>query len=305
MKRVILTHVGISALSCSALEMNASFNIDWLRKDLLAETARQDHLQICVEDLTRGLSDTWTRNGFRLSERREESPAEIAALSLITVKSNDIVMLVHSATAAGRFCAELLKRLLTSSAVRAVGEYPRFTNSENVLTREVDSLRITDDTARDPHGPENGKANFVSLGVPSYVDHAWEAYTKLDPGDELVFNITGGYKGLIPVARDVSTLLAARGFGQTPPITIRMCYLFQTSSDLIWHDPLPFTINWSDVPMKELTQAATPGGLTEASIKPAWRRLFEPSEGPVRKHSTVGAIVQALAGRLNTSENRS
>lgn len=303
MNRTIITHGGISALSCEALRLQASFDIDLLRSYLFAETARPDQLKLCIEDLSRGLSDTWGRKGFPLTDRRYESPAEIAALSLIGVKSDDAVVLVHSATAAGRFCADLLVHVLESSEVSAVREYPRCDHGQ-IQKREVEGLHISDDSARDPRNSADGKASFVGLGVASYISHVWEAYTKLQPGDQLIFNITGGYKGLIPVARDVASLIAAFNANYALSVSVRMCYLFQTSSELIWHDILPFTFSWDRLPMDALRQAGEPNGLAVQKVPAAWSSLFEPGalpggEAAPRRRSTAGEVIYALAPHLS------
>jgi hypothetical protein len=298
LKRAIITHVGISALSCEALRLTAPFDIDRLRDDLLAETARLEQLKLCAEALSNGLSDTWGREGFRLTDRRYESPAEIAALSQIGVESDDAVVLVHSATTAGRFCADLLANVLENPAIRAIQGYPRCKDGQ-VRKREVEGLQISDDSARDPRSTADGKASFVGLGVASYIRHVWEAYVELKPGDQLIFNITGGYKGLVPVARDVAALLVAHGDSQNPPVSVRMGYLFQTSSEIIWHDPLPFTFMWDRLPLDALRQAGATEGLAVQDVPSSWAILFEPAdrlrpEVAARKRSAAGEVVYAL-----------
>lgn len=304
MKRAIITHVGISALSCEALRLHAAFDIDRLRDDLLADTARSDQLKLCVENLADGLSDTWSaQRKFRLTDRRYESPAEIAALSLIKVESTDDVVLVHSATAAGRFCADLLVHVLESSTISAVGEYPRCKPGQ-MWKREVKGLQISDDSARDPRSVAEGKTSFVGLGVASYISHVWEAYARLlKSGGELIFNITGGYRGLVPVAHDVAILLATHGASQTPPVTVRMGYLFQTSSELIWHDPLPLTFTWDSALLDALCRAGETGGLPKQDVLAPWAGFFEAGDGPIpeaapRKRSVAGEVIYTLAPYL-------
>src|SRR5579859_1952850 len=179
MKRAIITSVGISAVSCVALSRFASFDIDRLRNDLLAEQARPDLLKLCAEELAHGLSETWgAHRKFRLTDRRYESPAEIAALSLIGVQSGDSIILAHSATAAGRFCADLLVDALGSATISAVPEYPRC-NQGQVQKHEIEGLHISDDSAHDPHSSAEEKASFVGMGIAKYIAYVWDAYTQL------------------------------------------------------------------------------------------------------------------------------
>lgn len=294
MKRGIVTHVGTSVLSCEALLLHASFDTSRLREDLLAERARQDQLTLCVADLTRGLSDTWSlARNFTLAQRRYESPAEIAALSLLGVRAADTVALVHSDTAAGRFCGNLLSQVLESATIAAVPEYPRCQPGA-APPREVTGLRITDDSVRDQQGSQQDSVSFTQHGIAAYVARVWDVYAVLTPDDELVFNITGGYKGLAPLARDIALLLAAQSSTTGGP-RVRMCYLFQTSSDLIWYEPLPMSMQWEALPLEQLAQAGEPAGITPDDVPTTYATLFTAQPGTI---DAIGPLQRSASGEV-------
>jgi hypothetical protein len=111
-KHSVITHIGVSALSCKALRSVQSQNYDRIVEDLTAETERPDSLAIARRDLLRGLKRFWGQS-LKPHQKRSASPAEIAALSLLQSEQRpdgapplpiDRLILLRSDTRSGKFC---------------------------------------------------------------------------------------------------------------------------------------------------------------------------------------------------------
>ena len=305
MKRVLITHVGVSVLSNRALTNFYTSNLTRLHEDLRRNINRPDALKLVKRDLERGLGRVWDRNyTSEEQQRREDSPAEIAALSVLGIQPGDRVVLLHSDTAGGRFCGELLKHALTLTSIATDTGYPCCVPSQLYL-QEVEGLKISDDSAAiDPQtgvDPQSRSATFVRFGMVSYVDRIWGEYTSLlaEGGGALIFNVTSGYKGLVPIASDLALLLNAYARQKAHPIRCTLCYLYQNSDALIWYGTLPVTIDWSVMSrelLSRLEDASTSPGIVAGRPAPEEEIYFEdnPNERNHKQLSPLGAVTWAL-----------
>ena len=114
----MITHIGVSALSCEALRNVQSQNYDLIAEELALGSERPEALEIAQRDLLRGLGRTWERS-MQPRQRRTMSPAEIAAVSLLLTERmpDDTpplpitrLVLLSSETRGGEFCARLLEQ---------------------------------------------------------------------------------------------------------------------------------------------------------------------------------------------------
>jgi hypothetical protein len=300
----IITHVGISAFGSTALTGVSMQNLDEIVAALEQEQAREADLDLCVRDLIRGLTRIWGPASRKtLKQRRESSPAEIAALSrLLESRADDEatrVVLLASDTQSGRFCTNMLLQALTAAdeAFSRERGYPLFAARDAVTTEAIGGLRITDDRTSEQLG--TGEL-FVHTGLPSYVRAVYRAYQGLQSDDRLIFNITSGYKGLVPVAHDVALLLAGGvGPGAAKGIEVKLTYLYQNSSELISYDLLPTHPVWEQVPWEQLREAESRSGVSSDKVN-VLRQLFteaEPPRSPGQlRRSALGEVVWALGG---------
>lgn len=309
MTRVLITHVGVSVLSNRALKSFYTSNLTRLHEDLRRDIERPDALKLVKRDLERGLGRVWDRNYTPdAQQRREDSPAEIAALSVLRIQPNDRVVLLHSDTAGGRFCGELLQHALRLTSVPTGTGYPHC-GATQLRLQNVEGLKITDDSAVIDSeigvDPQSRPATFVRHGLVSYVERVWEEYTALlaAGGGDLIFNITSGYKGLVSIARDLALLLNSYAREKSHAIRCRQCYLYQNSDDLIWYDPLPVTIDWhvmSRELLRKLSDASAPPGIVAG--RPALEETIYFEDNPHKPNhkqlSPLGAVTWALLRRF-------
>lgn len=297
MARVIITHVGTSALRCKALLERANFDTDALDRSLQLERgSREDLRRAYREDLMRGLRDTW-QSRYDPSVRRMRSPAEIASLSLLDLQRNDRVVLLHPECAGGKFCADLVTLALTGEGIPTGLAYP---HTGVVEMHQVDGLKVTGDPNLDDldlGASDALSASFVRQGAASYVEQVMTQFERMSEGDQLVFNITGSYKGLVPIARDMSLLLAA---SETRAITSEVCYLFETGAQLIRYGTLPLRLHWPPELVSDLDRASgeRPVGLDLLKTRGEgpWQSLFErvSDAPPLVRLSALGAVLRTF-----------
>jgi hypothetical protein len=251
-------------------------------------------LDACVEIAREALTRIW--NGPAPPRRkREQSPAEIASLSLIKPQPGDHVVLLHSQTPDGAFCARVLMQVLQRNDIAPGTDYP-FHNKVDLV--EVRGLRISDSVV------EASKDEFVREGLVGYVNAVWEQYAKPTRGSEIIFNITGGYKGMILVARDLALLLTAHSRDIDPRFTCKVCYLYQDSSDLIIYGALPVQFIWNRRLKEFLNRAPYPHGAPSANLSlgenPEWIPFFEavPGQPTHMRRSALGEVTLALYNKL-------
>jgi hypothetical protein len=174
---------------------------------------------------------------------------------------------------------------------------------------EVPELRISGDGSTEVEA-DNSYQRFVRKGIVNYVDAIWKIYIALKPSDTLVFNVTGGYRGMLPIARDLTLLLSAHSHdqGERLPITIKMCILFKSGNELVHYDALPVSFRWRLRLAEDLQLAGGDLGVDSRQLHlsdhPEWRAFFEgvPGQSNLMRRSPLGEVVLALAKRLDRGE---
>ncbi len=235
MGKIVITHVGTSALDCEAL--NASllpypYKLDQIKKNARLRDEERTDFEEC---LYKGLCDIWKEpeTEYTEEEKRKASPAEIASLNMLGLNAGDRVVLVSSDTNAGKFCAALLRYCLTSPTDG--------TPDEGYVFRPT-GLDVPEYSVLEGVKMDNDN-QFVEKGLPTYMELVGNEYNAMNKQHKLIFNITGGYKGIIPFAVLAAQLLGAhteRG------IKADVVYMHETSTNLITLGPqLPF--DWREM----------------------------------------------------------
>lgn len=262
MLQTIITHVGASLLENDCVAFRWFKDRDSLLNELRYERDTSAYLNDATTHLVKDLHKRWSSEQEQRAQRLSESPAEIASLSLLGLGKHDQVVLLHSDTAEGAFCAELLRRVLSNAQIAPQTDYP-FCAEDRVTVQRINGLRVTDLRSDQPGERGTLRDTFVREGLTNYVEHVWDAYHELkkrinDYQDEgaLSFNVTAGYKGMIPIARDLALLLATYIKDKNQKITTEVCCLYETSSELIRYASLPIYFNWARVDMSQLERAA-------------------------------------------------
>ncbi len=310
MQRTIITHVGASLLAprCAAFQgyKDASELLNALRDE---DEAALAHLDAAADHLIANLNTIWVRGA---DTRWRDSPAEIASLSRLALSPTDRVVLLHSDTLTGRFCADLLQRAL-SAPFTSVNGYPH-TLPGRVVAHNLSGLRVTDRPGTAPAAGETAAERFVRDGLRDYVEHVWNAYDELAAslsasGDQgqLIFNVTAGYKSMVPIARDLALLLTEHIHGLERPITTELCVLYEESSELIRYASLPVQFDWSKVYMAHLARADAdaPGArLRYDHIAADNLAFFEraPDDEAYARLSPLGRVVWELGKKLAYAE---
>lgn len=313
MSRIIITHVGTSVLQCAAFAR--AQQLERLKQDLTQKgKERTADLDTYVASLQTGLANTWktTTDGWR---RRQDSPAEIASLNLLGVQDSTVVLL-HSDTPAGRFCARLLEKVLQQDIGREAG-YPACIPATGctVRTVQINDMHVNEQYQRSSwwEGFRHGHADrrtqqteqdvFVRKGLVNYIRTIVGFYRELLPtGGELLFNVTAGYKGMIPVARDLTLLLEAHyrewrtrqanraeAFAPLGTFESAICYVFERSNDLIRYSALPVSFDFSAFSVDLLRAASADAGLERNAPDP--RCFFEPLSNGRWRRSALGEVV--------------
>ncbi len=137
MSRFVITHVGTTAVECEAINrrQNAPRDYERLVHLILNNQQRTERLvEEWSEALQVGLRAIWSDpQRTDRAEQFRRSPAEIASLYALDLQPGDHVILFHSDTTAGAFCAELLRRCLASSPPASVVAETGDSNSRAVL----------------------------------------------------------------------------------------------------------------------------------------------------------------------------
>ena len=198
-------------------------------------------------------------------------------------------MSVSPKVAKNQFCADLLEHVFrdTEGDIPHGKGYPHFSNDRHLETLPIDGLAITDERTPDP---ASSKQDFIRTGLTNYVKSVFAEYQELTSGDTLTLNITSGFKGLVPIARDLALLLGTREGGPR----IQMVYLYQSSSELVWYDPLPMRFDWNTLPIKLLRRAGTNDGAIDGIVEPCDAYLFEHKEARRLQRSAIGEVVWTL-----------
>jgi hypothetical protein len=302
MVRTIITHVGTSLLYCEALKRRppmAKEALDRLIDDLNHNIPYETRLRRFIEGLRAALREYWAPGTYEPQAQREASPGEIASLSLLSVQPDDRVLLFHSDTALGHFCALALAEALADPETQS--GFP-VCLAETV---HLDGLKIVDE--QDLGLSAAHADGFVRIGLKSYVNAAWKEYDSFprQPPQaggkhQLIFNVTGGYKGVVPIARDLELLLSEHASRKKRHVQCRLCYLYESSDKLIWYDALPVVFDWSKLNLKRLMDAALPDGIPDEEPPPELAVYFE--ESSTRRGrlqlSALGTVLLELYGKV-------
>jgi hypothetical protein len=266
MSRTIICHVGTSLLNCSATKINDPFGhvrndsgfVD-MKKFLPQLEANYDQIRNdAVEKFSRSITHEWSDTSREASQHRGASPAEIASLAImsppLTLGPQDRVVLAHSDTLQGKLCSDVVEAAL---AIDAGPGFPQCCAE----SEKIEGLKVEPGTRGDP---EKTRASFIRDGLSSYAIIVGKEFDKfeqrpLEPDGsrhQLVLNVTGGYKGLIPMARDLSLILT--GFAQSNGgylVDISLAYLFETSPQSIVYDAFSLRINRHQIPFDAIERA--------------------------------------------------
>lgn len=236
-KRVVITHVGTSALECKAIQHRGVQPTDYQNEleDVKGNRRRLDLLPKWGEALQEGLRIRWNATNYPdPAERRKASPAEIASLSMLGLEAGDRIVLVYSDTNAGEFCALLLQQCLLEQPAPDLNAVFRVNDVDIGMTK-LPKVEMED------------SSQFIDEGLPAYMrlltNEIWDKEhqkAKLDSEAQLIFNITGGLKGVVPFA-----VLAAQLIATHPDrhVATRIAYAHEQGKDLISLAPL-LPINW-------------------------------------------------------------
>lgn len=302
--QTIITHVGTSTLATlHAIPACGGF-VRRLETTFATGDPPDTDVVRSVTDLIAERDRIWNRwSGTTAQDRRKRRqalPAELASLSLLNLHATDQVVLLHSQTPDGRFCARVLAGLLTREGA-TVQDFPTCAK-ERLKLVEVQGLRAASDHTSTTQ--ITTAETFVREGLVYYVHEVWKIYHEANRGDKLVFNVTGGYKGMIPIARDVAMLLAAAHRSENPDFVCELCYLYEESSELIIYGSLPMTFTFERLLKDDLTKAALPHGTPAATSHlkehPEWRPYFEavPHQPQYHQRTALGEVMLALYAKL-------
>jgi hypothetical protein len=294
---MILVHVGASLLDCKAfgetrLSDEEIRDLKNGRADQDGRTEQDYNLEDNFQVLKKGLEETWKKNNPAWG--RDESPAEIASLSLLDSQPEDKIVLLTSDTVAGKFCGALLKDALNPDLqLPPNSKYPTYSD---VTVEPIEGVKINESQASG--SGTDSQMHFVQDGLVNYVKLATKYYRTLQPGDTLLFNITAGYKGLLPIARDLALLLAAhsRDTHNRNPIQTDMCYLHETSGSLIYYGALPVRFDFKNFQKGDF-DAAQQDGLTSepTELKPCFESNKEQG---VWRLTPLGYVVKTVYDEL-------
>lgn len=295
MARTIITHVGTSLLNCGALHQGmGEIPFNNLGKRASLGRIEPSDIAACQVGLEKGLAHFWGNKAHSDQNRREAAPSEIASLSLLDVQATDRVVLLHSDTDAGWFCAKVLEGALS---LKLPHSYPTCT----AHPVEVKGLTVAEEGGIAGAGMADA---FVRDGLKNYVSAICDEYLELrkqprDKQHHCIFNVTGGYKGMIPTARDMTLLLTTAARDDSDFAIFRMCYLFQGSDHPIWFDSLPVRFD-RNLPMEKLREAGEATGTVDAGVLASHRILFEETfKGSGRlKRSALGTVLFELRSKI-------
>ncbi len=164
--------------------------------------------------------------------------AELASLKVFKnskgIDKEDIIVLFATDTEDGKFCAQVVYEVLRQI---------EFCN--NILQRTITGFKIKETITE-----KNIANDFKVLGLQNFKKEV-EDILKLNDINEKYFNITGGFKAIIPF----STILAFEK-------KMVLIYLYETSKDLVFiTPPNEFICNFDQVKENtEIYSPAPPGG---------------------------------------------
>jgi hypothetical protein len=267
--KIVITHVGISTLKntegrsetlqaqMAALVTLANQGGD--PKDYLPQT------QAASARLAMELAAIWADPSRDPNTQRNCSPAEVATLSRLDLQAGDEVVLVTTDTDIGRLAGDILYHVLPHVPLAAAPFTPD--PGYGIYLPPPHTIR----------GLGIGAASesaTLPAGTADYFTTVLGVYQRARISDrQLIFNTTGGVKGIITLATLVTTLLEATDRYPSdhpqagePRVACLMCSLPGRNSSLVTQRPLPLILDRTALvryyPI--LAEAATEHGTSNA-----------------------------------------
>lgn len=209
MRKMVLTTVGTSLIFhlvekktnlknyTERIEGKPSKELDGYRKEY--ETIKKESLSY-LKDLNLTKNSDLNR-----------SSAEIKSLVKLEISQDDVVYLFATETIDGKLCAEVLEDFIKERL------------GCRVVKDEIEGLQVAD------------SERFKKVGIRNYIDKVTKIIENPNSryGYELILNITGGFKAVVPY----TTLLGML-------FQIPVFYIFEDTQSLIELPPLPLEYNF-------------------------------------------------------------
>lgn len=259
MRRVVITHVGTSALACAAMFWNTpkdeqdhrkqTFATLWKREmptnaegkklndaQLIFEAVRADPLfEEASKEFEHGLRAVWRAVPHDEAQKGRQSSAETNSLQQLKLQSGDRIVLACSDTYIGVFCGLLLERCLITTAENERENVLFRPNNLDVVVEILTGVDVMQGT------------EFIDAGLPAYMRliarEVWDKdrmRPKIDDATRLILNVTGGFKGVVMFA-----VIAAQLLGTHPDwsVDVEVAYAHEESKRLITLAPL-LPVDW-------------------------------------------------------------
>jgi putative CRISPR-associated protein (TIGR02619 family) len=153
----------------------------------------------------------YLRNNSDDEIMRRRLSAELNSLDKLGIEADDRIALLVTDTSQGRMCAEAITSCL-------IQWYRLPENS--IKTERIEGLQV------------NNQEQLVNIGLINIINKMIDILDKNKYGYEIVFNPTGGYKGIVPFVTAIGML-----FGK------KIIYIFEHSEALLILPPLPISFN--------------------------------------------------------------
>lgn len=238
MSKIVITHVGTSLLTNRDRRANgveqgcASLMADYedggylTVKDVLAMSTPSEwdshtlsqayHRQLrgtsngTIVALVQCLKEAWNAKKHK---RRDVQSAEISSIRELKLQAGDEIVLFASDTVLGCLCAVLIRDLLLTGAFQDIANsnFSNVPNPNAIYIHPIERIEGLEVKDKDKQ--------FVSVGLTNYFGKVKALYAgardhnKIVSEDaakkELVFNVTAGYKAMIPFASILAMLLGS------------------------------------------------------------------------------------------------
>lgn len=209
MARLILSTTGTSL----ATNIVNKLNLDKSEKDALRTILFQNsNWDTDINTLESTIKDYLKKNpaSYEDTENRKKLSAELKSLEYLKINNQDELALIATDTAPSRFICELLKSLLVKI----------YSIKEN----QIQILRIK--------GLQTHNAKIMrNQGLKNLIGEV-QNIIKDNSYREIICNVTGGFKGVVPFITILSMLYKAK-----------TVYVFESSEELIVLPPLPFSFD--------------------------------------------------------------
>ena len=182
-----------------------------IEKGIVFEPSAWDEDNVDFEQTIKKKLQPYIHENMNNIERQRALSAEINTLAGLTIGKSDRVVLLASDTGQGRICSEAVRLCLIQWY-----ELP-----ENAVKVErVEGLQVNDQQRLEEFGLRNLVSKIISI-----LDQNQYSY-------EIIFNTTGGYKGVVPFMAAIGMI-----FGK------KIVYMFESSKSLLTLPPLPLSFN--------------------------------------------------------------